>query len=228
METAAESASLEDALKKYAIETTYGELTGQQKDQLADYCNLLWEWNQRLNLTRHVTWDRFVSRDLVDTLELSRLLGPEETVLDVGTGGGVPGIPLAILRPDLVIGLCESVVKKARAVQGILVEMGMEMTFFEGRAEAALQDYEFDTLFCRAVGPLWKILFWFQHEWDSIGRILAIKGPSWVEERKEARHRGLLRDLELRRAATYPLADTDSDSVILSITPKHRATGDSE
>ena len=145
---------------------------------------------------------------------------PDETALDVGTGGGMPGIPLAILRPDLTIGLAESVVKKARAVQGIVVELGMEMTFFEGRAEAALQDYGFDTLFCRAVGPLWKILYWFEHDWQSIGRVLAIKGPKWVDERQVAREKGLLRDLDLRKASVYAMPETESESVILSITPK--------
>lgn len=214
------SQSLEEALDKFGIQENYGEIDSSQVQQLSDYCGMLWEWNERLNLTRHTNWDKFVSRDLVDTLELSKLLENGETVLDVGTGGGVPGIPLAILRDDLAIGLSESVVKKARAVQGIVVELGLDITFFEGRAEAALQDYGFDTLFCRAVGPLWKILFWFEHEWDSIGRILAIKGPNWVEERKEARHKGLLRDLELRKVASYPMPDSENDSVILSITPK--------
>ncbi|MEC9091154.1 MAG: 16S rRNA (guanine(527)-N(7))-methyltransferase RsmG [Planctomycetota bacterium] len=216
------SQTLVDALEKYEIESRYGELASEKIDKLAEYCGLLWEWNDRLNLTRHTTWDKFVSRDLIDTLELSTLLDESETVLDVGTGGGVPGIPLVILRPDLTVGLSESVVKKSRAVQGIVVELGLEMTFFEGRAEAALQDYGFDTLFCRAVGPLWKILFWFEHQWESIGRILAIKGPKWIEERQVARHKGLLRDLDLRKAVTYSMPDTESESVILSIRPKRR------
>ena len=216
------SQALAEAIAKFGIQEKYGEISAEQVQLLADYCGMLWEWNERLNLTRHTSWDKFVSRDLVDTLELSQLLEPEETVLDVGTGGGVPGIPLAILRPDLTLALAESVVKKARAVQGIVVELGLEITFFEGRAEAALQDYGFDTLFCRAVGPLWKILFWFEHEWQSIGRILAIKGPSWVDERLEARHKGLLRDLDLRKVASYPMPDSENDSVILSISPKMR------
>lgn len=215
-----DSQSLEEALERNGITEKYGEFYPEQLKLLNDYVGMLWEWNERMNLTRHTTWDKFVSRDLVDTLELANLLEEGETVLDVGTGGGVPGIPLAILRPDLTVGLSESVVKKARAVQGIVVELGLEMTFFEGRAEAALQDYGFDTLFCRAVGPLWKILYWFEHEWNSIGRILAIKGPGWVDERAEARHKGLLRDLNLRKIVSYPLAGTESESVILSITPK--------
>ena len=216
-----ESQSLAEALKKFEIHEKYDLKLDETKIALlSDYCGMLWEWNERMNLTRHTTFDKFVSRDLVDTLELAKLLEEGETVMDVGTGGGVPGVPLAIIRPDLTIALGESVVKIARAVQGIVVELGLEITFFEGRAEAALQDYGFDTLFCRAVGPLWKILFWFQHDWNAIGRILAIKGPSWADERHEAREKGLLRDLDLRKVSSYPMAGTESESVILSLTPK--------
>ncbi len=57
---------------------------------LRDYCELLWQWNQRMNLTRHTDYDRFVSRDLVDTLELADLIDTGVEVLDFGTGGGVP------------------------------------------------------------------------------------------------------------------------------------------
>ena len=116
------SQTLVEALDKYEVSSHYGEIQSDQIQLLQDYVEMLWEWNERMNLTRHTTWDKFVSRDLIDTLELAKLLEPEETVLDVGTGGGMPGIPLAILRPDLVIGLSESVVKKARAVQGIVVD----------------------------------------------------------------------------------------------------------
>ena len=103
------SQTLAEAIEKFGIQEKYGEISAEQVQLLADYCGMLWEWNERLNLTRHTSWDKFVSRDLVDTLELSQLLEPEETVLDVGTGGGVPGIPLAILRPDLTLALAGQV-----------------------------------------------------------------------------------------------------------------------
>jgi len=60
-----------------------------------------------------------------------------------------------------------------------------------------------------------KVLGWFQPHWSSIGRLLMIKGPRWVQERKEARHLGLLKSLELRRLRTYPMPGTESESVIL-------------
>ena len=64
-----------------------------QVAQIDRYCALLWDWNSKLNLTRHTDFDTFVSRDVVDSLELAKLLSANEEVLDVGSGGGVPGSP---------------------------------------------------------------------------------------------------------------------------------------
>jgi 16S rRNA G527 N7-methylase RsmG len=74
----------------------------RHRSQLDNYRRQLWAWNERLNLTRHTTLEKFVSRDVVDSHQLSNLLQRGERVLDVGTGGGVPGVVLAILRPDLL------------------------------------------------------------------------------------------------------------------------------
>ena len=77
------------------------DLPAEQIAQLDRYRELLWSWNEKLNLTRHTTLEKFVTRDVVDATELARLMARRERVLDVGTGGGVPGVILAILRPDL-------------------------------------------------------------------------------------------------------------------------------
>ncbi|HEV3136273.1 MAG TPA: 16S rRNA (guanine(527)-N(7))-methyltransferase RsmG, partial [Pirellulales bacterium] len=80
--------------------------------------------------------------------------------------------------------------------------------------------YHFDTLVARAVAPLAKLIRWFAPDWDAFDRLLVIKGPAWVEERQEAREAGLLRYVELRKLAEYPLPGSDSNSVVLSIRPK--------
>ena len=209
------SASLVEALERQCI-----ELPDDQVRLLDGYCTALWQWNARLNLTRHTDYDTFVARDLVDSRRLADLLESGEEVLDVGCGGGVPGVVLTILRPDLDMVLCESTGKKARAVEEIVQTLGLEVPVQGCRAESLLEDFRFDTLVARAVGPLWKVCTWFAPHWASIGRILLIKGPRWVEERGEARHRGLLRGLELRRVDAYPMAGTQSESVILQLWAK--------
>ncbi len=72
----------------------------------------------------------------------------------------------------------------------------------------------------RAVARLKKLLEWFRPHWGAFHRLLLLKGPSWVEERGEARHYGLLHDLTLRKLASYPLPGTESESVLLQICRK--------
>ena len=209
------STSLTDALSRYEL-----ELDDNHVLQLERYCQLVWDWNRRLNLTRHTNYDTFVARDLIDSVALAGQLEPEETILDVGTGGGVPGGVLAILRPDLQVSLCDSVGKKARAVEAIVGELGESVPVHHARAELLLAETAYSTLVARAVGPMDKVLRWLKPHWNSIGRLLLVKGPRWVEERRVARHRGLLNDLQLRRVAEYAMPDTESTSVVLQLWPK--------
>ena len=186
--------------------------------QLLDrYCQLLWDWNDKINLTRHTTYEKFVTRDLVDTLQLASLIHPKEEILDVGSGGGVPGLTLAIVRPDLEITLTETTGKKARVLEDMVKKLNLPVPVFNARTETMLDDTRYDALTIRAVGPLWQLLTWFRPHWALFSRLLVIKGPKWKEEQAEASRRGLLRDLELKIGAEYPMPGTDSSSVVLKI-----------
>jgi len=209
------SSSLELALARFEL-----TVSPEHVPALDDYCQVLWAWNSQLNLTRHTDYDKFVSRDLLDVMKLSEQIPTGQEVLDVGSGGGVPGIPLAILRPDLQVSLCESIGKKAKVLGEMADALNLPTPVFHARAENVLEDFSFDTLFARAVGPLWKMMHWFQGQWHTFGRLLAIKGPNWPEERGEARHRGYMHDVELRKIVSYPRPGADGESVILQINRK--------
>ena len=189
---------------------------------LAAYAASLWTWNERLNLTRHTDVETFVSRDVADAAAIAPHLARGERVLDVGTGGGVPGVLLAILRPDLRVELAESVAKKARAVTEIVRESGLDVPVHAGAAQALVASRpagpgRFDTLVVRAVAPLGKLLGWFEPIADAYGRMLVIKGPRWEEERDDARFRGLTRKLTIRRVAGWPIRGRDNESVLIEI-----------
>jgi len=209
------SQTLQEALERLEL-----EVPAKQVAQLETYCSALWEWNEKINLTRHTNYDLFARRDFLDSWRLAQQLEENEEVLDVGTGGGVPGLLLAILRPDLEMSVCDSVEKKTKVVQDIVNRLDLPIAVYSSRVQLVVDDMRYHSLVTRAVGSIAKLLGWLEDHWLSFDRLLAIKGPRWVEERAEARHRGLLANLELRIVDSYPMPGTESESVILQIDRK--------
>lgn len=209
----------DDTLTLTAALTAHGiELAPEQTELLDAYRRALWRWNEQLNLTRHTTLEKFVGRDVVDSLELAKLIPQGRRVLDVGSGGGVPGLVMAICRPDLRVAVADSMQKKARVLQSLVDELGLPTEVFGVRAEELLELRTFDVLVARAVAPMPRILSWLAPHWGAFDELLITKGKSWVDERAEARHRGLLKGLSLRKVAAYPMAgDPPGESVILSV-----------
>ncbi|TWU41502.1 Ribosomal RNA small subunit methyltransferase G [Novipirellula aureliae] len=180
--------------------------------KLQQYVEVMWRMNEQLNLTRHTTWDLFVGRDLRDCLQLAPLLEPGEEVLDLGSGNGIPGIPLSILRSDIEVSLAESVTKRANALGEIVEQLEIPVPVYGARGEDLLEDFRFTTVVSRAVGSIAKFCRWVEPHWGSVDRLLLIKGPRWVQERGEARHLGALANLQIRRVAIYPLGIDDVKS----------------
>ncbi len=199
------------------LPTLIMEIDAERLERLDAYCRALWSLNEQINLTRHTNYDLFVRRDLLDTYQLAAFIPQGEEVLDLGTGGGVPGIPLAILRPDLQVSLCDSVSKKARAIDGLVRQLKLPIPVHAARAQDVLEDQSFDTVVTRAAGSITQLCNWLSQYWHCFNRLLAIKGPKWVEERGEARHRGVLHGIRLRRIHGYKMPGTKSESVILQL-----------
>ncbi|MGI9459068.1 MAG: 16S rRNA (guanine(527)-N(7))-methyltransferase RsmG [Pirellulales bacterium] len=189
---------------------------------LAAYAKSLWAWNDRLNLTRHTEVQQFVQRDVTDTAAICPHMKTNERVLDVGTGGGVPGVLLTILRSDLTVELSDTSTKRIAALKSILDEIGLSLTTHHKPAQQVVLDTNkkgrsFDTLVVRAVAPLHKLLTWFEPISSSYGRLLVIKGPRWESEKQESRHRGFLKKVTARRIANWPIPGSDTESVLLEI-----------
>jgi 16S rRNA (guanine527-N7)-methyltransferase len=218
--------SLAAALAPHAI-----PLEAPQIALLNRYRASLWRWNEQLNLTRHTTLEKFVGRDVVDSWELVKLIGRGRRVLDVGSGGGVPGLVMAILRPDLRLTVCESTQKKARVLEAIIQELSLPVEAFGCRAEELLALRTFDVLVARAVAPLAKLLTSFAPHWGAFDELLLTKGRSWTDERGEARHQGLLKNLDLRKAAVYAMPPLEEggepgESTILRLTRRDAGSQD--
>ena len=131
--------------------TRYAALSGSQLDQIEEHYKLLLQWNQSLNLTRIVDVESAVRLHYCESLFVGMTLPAGDlTVIDVGSGAGFPGIPLAILRPECKIGLVESHKRKSvflrEAVRGL-----SNVQVIAERAEFV--DGDWDWLVSRAVRP---------------------------------------------------------------------------
>ena len=169
-------------------------LDGAVLDELAGYLDLLLATNRRVNLTGIRDRDEAWRRHIIDSLTL--LPGLTELddgarVIDVGSGGGLPGVPVAIALPQVRMTLLEATGKKARFLEQCVAELGLaNVRVVQERAETAGQDREhrqrYATAICRAIGPLREVLEYTLPLVAVGGRVLAMKGPKVEAELRDA------------------------------------------
>ncbi len=157
-------------------------LSGTARAQLVQYIQLLTRWNRAYNLTAVRDPRAQVPRHLLDSLAVLPWVtrGP---VLDLGTGAGLPGIPLAIARPQLAFTLLDSNGKKTRFVRQVVLELGLtNVDVIQARLEAYQPERKFATIVARALSSLASL--WANARGLAIpdGRLLALKGALAEDE----------------------------------------------
>ncbi|MEO5629103.1 MAG: 16S rRNA (guanine(527)-N(7))-methyltransferase RsmG [Thermomonas sp.] len=159
------------------------DLEGALADPLLAYLALLNRWNQTYNLTAIRDPREMLAKHLLDSLSMHPHLTGIETLADLGTGPGLPGIPLAITFPALQVTLVESNGKKARFLREAVRQLYLgNVTVAESRIEAFDAPGQFDAITARALGTLPLILELGGHLLQPAGRLLAMKGVLPVEE----------------------------------------------
>ena len=167
---------LESGLSALSLETALA-------DPLLAYLTLLQRWNQTYNLTAIRDPHDMLVKHVLDSLAMHAHLAGIDTLADLGTGPGLPGIPLAIALPQLQVTLVESNGKKARFLREAVRQLQLgNVKVAESRIEAFAAPGRFDAITARALGTLPIILELGGHLLMPAGRLLAMKGVLPVEE----------------------------------------------
>mgnify|MGYP000927066524 CR=1 FL=1 len=162
---------LQSGLKEMGL-----DLSGEQQDKLLAYVEMLKKWNKTYNLTALRDESQIISHHLLDSLTLPPYLEGAQTMLDVGSGGGQPGIPAAVCRPDLQITLLDANTKKTSFLQQAAIELELKnVRVVSGRVEA-VQGLRADVITSRAFAELADFVNWTVHLLQDGGRWAAMKG----------------------------------------------------
>jgi len=173
------------------METLALSHTLEQRARMLAFLDLMRKWNRTYNLTAIRDLNTAVDLHLLDSLTAAPYLHGK-TILDVGTGAGLPGIPLAILCPDKAFALLDSNAKKTRFVQQAVIELGLKnVDVITARVEQYRPERGFDTVLARAFASLGDIVATTARLLAPGGRILAQKGVWPQQEIETLKGRGV-------------------------------------
>lgn len=151
-------------------------ITDTQETQLVQLVELLHKWNKAYNLTSVRDPDAMLVKHILDSLVVSPHLHGERFI-DVGTGPGLPGLPLAIINPDKQFVLLDSLGKRINFIRQVIQELGLtNVTPVKSRVEEYQPDVGFDCVLSRAFASLEDMLSWCHHLPSEQGSFLALKG----------------------------------------------------
>ena len=177
---------MKELLLKY-----FTDLSPEQLEQFDQLEPLYREWNDKINVISRQDIENLAERHILHSLAIAKVIRfkPDARLLDLGTGGGFPGIPLAIFFPEAEFLLVDGTGKKIRVVQEAAQALGLKnVTALHSRAEEIKMNGQFDFVLSRGVATLDKLLIWSQkflkkkHNHVLPNGILALKGGDLKEE----------------------------------------------
>ena len=205
-------------------------LTAEQVGQFSVYNEMLLDWNTRMNLTALTAPEDVAVKHIIDSLTAydAALFDGARTLIDVGTGAGLPGIPLAVYAPHLTVTLLDSLNKRVRFLMEVTAAMGLpNVRCIHARAEEAARTAEhraaYDIAVSRAVARLPVLLEYTLPFVRVGGTLLALKGRAYAEEQKEARRAAEVLGGGLITARPVRLPGLDDVRAMLTVT-KERQT----
>ena len=161
------------------------DISPAQREKLLDYLGLMFKWNAVYNLTSLRDPMQMVTHHLLDSLAAVPAFAQACNVLDVGSGGGLPGIVLAIVRPDMKMSMIDTVHKKTAFLTQVKAELGLvNVTVYTMRVEQLQVTDKFDVITSRAFADLSDFVNWSSHLLADGGRYIALKGVAPKDEQE--------------------------------------------
>ncbi|NNC95673.1 MAG: 16S rRNA (guanine(527)-N(7))-methyltransferase RsmG [Chitinophagales bacterium] len=170
------------------INKYFPDLSNQQISQFTQLLSLYPEWNEKINVISRKDIDNLEVHHILHSLAIARFLKFEKStmVLDVGTGGGFPGIPLAIFFPETKFHLIDSIGKKIRVVENIADSIGLRNVKAE-HTNVILLTGRYDYIVSRAVKPIAQMKSWNSRLLKKNGQMVFLKGGDLRSEIEEAK-----------------------------------------
>ena len=175
----------DDDVEMPAAPAAASAIFGPRIDQAERYCAALASDGVLLGLIGPREVPRLWERHILNCAVLGDPIQHAETVVDIGSGAGLPGIPLALARPDLSVTLVEPLLRRSEFLERMVVDLGLDVRVIRGRAEEKTVRAEIgsvDVVTSRAVAPLERLTKWSAPLVREGGRLVAIKGSSAVDE----------------------------------------------
>ena len=170
-------------------------LWAAQREQLMDYLALMAKWNGVYNLTSLRDPMQMVTHHLLDSLAAVSAFEGVKNVLDVGAGGGLPGLVLAIARPDMQVSLIDTVHKKTAFLTQVKAELGLANVSVYTMKVQDLKAGPFEVITSRAFADLSDFVNWSGHLLAEGGRFIALKGTAPAEEQQRLPQEWKVREL---------------------------------
>ena len=172
-------------MKTYCLGNIPG-ITERQAEQFSVYCDMLIDWNSRMNLTAITDPEQVAQKHFMDSILPAALIPEGASVIDVGTGAGFPGIPLLIMRPDIKLTLLDSLNKRITFLTELCARLGLPARCIHARAEDAGRKADlreqFDVATSRAVANVSALAEYTVPFLKVGGASLMYKGPQAPEE----------------------------------------------
>ena len=190
------------------------EVSPRQREQLVGYVEMLNKWNKAYNLTSVRDPQEMLVKHIMDSIIVSTHLQGERFI-DVGTGPGLPGIPLSIMNPDKTFMLLDSLGKRIRFIKQVLHELKIEnVTPIQSRVEEFQPEEKFDAVLSRAFASMIDMVSWCHHlPKEQSGLFLALKGQLPQSEIEELPEWCSVTDI---KALNVPQLEGERHLVILS------------